>query len=168
MEEFHASSMQVLTLAVMVVAVSAAFAHALELPGKMRLTKDEYFAVQSIYYPGFTIAGATEPLATILLLILIVLTPHDAWLLQVALLAWIAMQVVYWLVTHRLNRVWLRRTELSAAGSRFFSLGQRGGASEAAADDWTRLRDRWEHSHVVRAILAGVSFIAVAIAMSFG
>ena len=160
-------SIQVLTLTVIVVALSASLAHALELPGKMRLAKDEYFAVQSIYYPGFTIAGASEPLATILLLILILLTPHDAetWLLQVALLAWIAMQVVYWLVTHKLNRVWLKGTELSAAGSRFFSAGgQRG--SEAPVEDWTRLRDRWEYSHVVRAVLAGVSFVAVAIATS--
>jgi hypothetical protein len=158
--------MELSTLAVMVVALSAALAHALELPGKMRLTKDEYFVVQAIYYPGFTIAGGTEPLATVLLLILVVLSPHDGktWLFQVALLAWIAMQVVYWLVTHRLNRVWLRGTELSASGSRFFSLGQRG--SEPAAEDWTRLRDRWEYSHVVRAILASVSFLAVAVAIT--
>jgi hypothetical protein len=56
-------TIQVLTLAVIVVALSASLAHALELPGKMRLAKDEYFAVQSIYYPGFTIAGASEPVA---------------------------------------------------------------------------------------------------------
>ena len=159
-------SIQILTLAVMIVPLSAALAHALELPGKMRLTKEEYFTVQSIYYPGFTIAGVGEPLATILLLILIVVTPHDVdtWLLEAALLAWIAMQTVYWLVTHRINRVWLRRTEVSAAGSRFFSLGKAGRAGEPA-DDWMRLRDRWEYSHVVRAILAGVSFIALVIAM---
>ena len=52
------ASIQVLTLAVVVVALSAALAHALEMPGKMRLAKDEYFVVQSIYYPGFTIAAA--------------------------------------------------------------------------------------------------------------
>jgi hypothetical protein len=35
-----------------VVAAVPALAHALELPGKMRLTKDAYFAMQHIYYPG--------------------------------------------------------------------------------------------------------------------
>ena len=65
------AAIQILTLAVIAIALSAALAHALELPGKMRLTKDEYFVVQSIYYPGFTIAGAAEPLAIVLLLILV-------------------------------------------------------------------------------------------------
>src|SRR5436305_14504595 len=34
-----------------------ALAHALELPGKLRLDKERYLAVQPIYYPGFTIGG---------------------------------------------------------------------------------------------------------------
>ena len=38
-------------------------AHALEMPGKMRLDREQYYAVQTIYYPGFTIGGAAEPLA---------------------------------------------------------------------------------------------------------
>ena len=33
-------------------------AHALELPGKRRLSKNTYLAVQPIYYHGFTIGGA--------------------------------------------------------------------------------------------------------------
>jgi hypothetical protein len=159
-------SIQVLTLAVVAVALSAALAHALEMPGKMRLTKDEYFVVQSIYYPGFTIAGAAEPLAIILLLILVVLTPDDqgTWFLEAALLASVAMHTVYWLVTHPLNRVWLDRTERSEAGLRFFSVGARRGEDKATVEGWMRLRDRWEYSHVVRAILAAVSFIALALA----
>jgi hypothetical protein len=32
-------------------------AHALELPGKLRLDRDAYLAVQTIHYPGFTIVG---------------------------------------------------------------------------------------------------------------
>ena len=39
-----------------------ALTHALEFPGKMRLDKDIYLAAQTIYYPGFTIGGAAEPL----------------------------------------------------------------------------------------------------------
>lgn len=37
-----------------------AFAHALERPGEMRLTCEDYERVQRIYYPGFTIAGTVE------------------------------------------------------------------------------------------------------------
>jgi hypothetical protein len=36
------------------VAVAMALAHALELPGKLRLSKEEYLRIESNYYPGFT------------------------------------------------------------------------------------------------------------------
>ena len=45
--------------------MALALAHALEYPGKRRLDRDTYFKVQAIYYPGFTIGGAGEPLAPI-------------------------------------------------------------------------------------------------------
>jgi hypothetical protein len=32
-------------------------AHALEWPGKLRLSREHYLAVQPIYYPGFTYSG---------------------------------------------------------------------------------------------------------------
>jgi hypothetical protein len=44
--------MQVVALIFVGVALMPALAHALELPGKKRLTQDVYFAVQTIYYPG--------------------------------------------------------------------------------------------------------------------
>jgi hypothetical protein len=52
-----------------------ALAHALELPGKMRLTKEAYYAMQPIYYPGFTIGGISEPGSVILTIALLFLTP---------------------------------------------------------------------------------------------
>lgn len=56
--------LQVLTLVIAAVAFGAAFAHVLELPGKRRLDKEAYFTVQSIDYPGFTIGGVSEPVAS--------------------------------------------------------------------------------------------------------
>jgi hypothetical protein len=53
--------LRILTLIFVVLAMVPAVAHALELPGKLRLTKDAYVAVQPIYYPGFTIVGIAEP-----------------------------------------------------------------------------------------------------------
>jgi hypothetical protein len=44
------------------VAMALPLSHALELPGKMRLSKDQYLGMQPIYYPGFTIGGIAEPL----------------------------------------------------------------------------------------------------------
>jgi hypothetical protein len=164
--------LQVLSLIFIVLAMVPALAHALELPGKLRLTKDAYFAVQPIYYPGFTIAGISEPVAIISTIILLVLTPRenaDFWLTLVALLGLISMHAVYWLFTHPVNNFWLRGQKLSSLGSGFFSMrspGKQAGESERPPVDWTDLRDRWEHSHVARAGLAFLSFIALVIAIS--
>jgi len=47
----------VVTVFLVAVAMALALSHALELPGKMRLDKQTYLAMQPIYYPGFTIGG---------------------------------------------------------------------------------------------------------------
>jgi hypothetical protein len=52
-----------------------ALAHALELPGKLRLPKDQYLAVQAIYYPGYTFGGVAEPLSIAAVALLAFLTP---------------------------------------------------------------------------------------------
>jgi hypothetical protein len=49
--------LQVVTVLLVAVAMSLTLAHALELPGKMRLDEQTYRAVQTIYYPGFTFGG---------------------------------------------------------------------------------------------------------------
>src|SRR5919198_1587729 len=164
--------LQVMTVLLVALAMALALAHALELPGKLRLTKEVYCAMQSIYYPGFTIAGMSEPLGTISTIILLVLTPlgsADFWLILVALFGLVGMQAVYWLFTHPVNKFWLQGEKLSGVGSSFFSFAsarKRSPQSETDPVDWTELRDRWEYSHVVRAGLAAVSFIALVIAIA--
>ena len=54
-------ALQILSIVLVAVAMALALAHALELPGKMRLSNDEYLTVQPIYYPGFAIGGMAEP-----------------------------------------------------------------------------------------------------------
>jgi hypothetical protein len=53
-------ALEVLAVILAAVTMSLALAHALELTGKLRLSKEHYLAVQAIYYPGFTIAGIAE------------------------------------------------------------------------------------------------------------
>lgn len=162
--------LQVLSVILVVLAMVPAVAHALEMPGKLRLTKDAYFAVQRIYYPGFTIAGIGEPVAIISTIVLLILTPREAmafWLTLAALLGLVGMHAVYWLVTHPVNNFWLKGEKLSGLGSGFFSFGsarKQTGPSQSRAADWTELRDRWEYSHVARAGLAALSFITLVIA----
>jgi len=164
--------LQILNLSLVVLVMVPALAHSLELPGKLRLTRDAYFAVQPIYYPGFTIAGASEPLAIVSTAILLVVTPRgssDFWLTLAALVGLIGVHGVYWLFTHPVNNFWLQGEKMSGLGSGFFSLGsasRRVLRSETRPVDWTDLRDQWEYSHVARAGLGVLSFIALVIAIS--
>jgi hypothetical protein len=160
--------LQILAVILTGLAVVPALAHALELPGKMRLEQDTYFAVQTIYYPGFTVAGIAEPLGLITTLAALLLTPPASarfWLTLVALMGLIGMQAVYWLVTHPVNRLWLERKRLGRMGSGFFSLAS-GRSSDRGEVVWTSLRDRWEYSHMVRAIFAVLSLTALILGMS--
>lgn len=160
--------LQVLTVILVAVAMAMALAHALELPGKLRLTRDTYYAMQAIYYPGFTIGGGIgEAGGTIATIILLLSTPVGSvnfWLTLVALLGLVGMQVVYWLVTHPVNKFWLRDETLSGFGSGFFAFGA--GRTEARPVAWTALRDRWEYSHVARAGLGFVSLLALVLAIA--
>src|SRR5499426_3729463 len=118
--------LQVVTVLLVAVAMALTLAHALDLPGKMRLTKDVYYAMQHIYYPGFTIGGFAEPASLILTIILLFFTPlgsADFCLTLVALLGLIGMQATYWMFTHPVNKYWVQGQKLSGLGSGFFLIG---------------------------------------------
>lgn len=153
--------LQIVATTLVAVAMTTAVAHALEFPGKLRLSKEEYLAVQPIYYPGFTIAGVSEVLGLLALLLLAFLSRgmSEFPYVLVALVAMAIMVAIYWLITHPVNSFWLKSTELSGAGSTFFST-----ASSAKSGDWTAMRDRWEYSHVARAIASFLAFLVLTIA----
>jgi hypothetical protein len=161
--------LKVLSILLVAIAMATALAHALELPGKMRLPKDVYFKVQSIYYPGFTIGGLSEPAGLIAIILLLVFTPFGSaawWFTLSALFALLAMHGVYWILTHPVNRFWVQGFQLGGFGARFFGFGLTERTGETPEQEWTALRDRWEFSHVVRAALgaAGLALLAAAVA----
>jgi hypothetical protein len=162
-------TLQVLSLLLVAMAMSFALAHAAELPGKRRLDRDTYLAMQTVYHPGFTVGGVSEPASIVCVAVLLLFTPPDSaafgWTCA-ALVAMIGMQVVYWLVTHPINRFWLKGQRLPTASASFFGVG--GGASAAEYDpaDWVKFRDRWEYSHVLRACLATFGLVSLAIAVT--
>jgi len=162
--------LQAITLVLVAVSMALSLAHALELPGKMRLSKDLYFAVQRIYYPGFTIGGVSEPASLISSLLLLYLTPRETaafWLTLGALLGIVGMQMVYWIVVHPVNKIWMQGEALSSAGSTFFlGLSRNRTQTGAHAPVWTELRNRWEYGHVARAALVVMSFIALVVVIS--
>jgi hypothetical protein len=164
--------LQVVTVFLVAVAMSLTLAHALELPGKMRLDREAYLTTQPIYYPGFTIgAGVGEAGGIMATVILLLLTPRPSaefnWIL-IALAFLAAMHAVYWVLTHPVNKVWLKGADLKGLSSEFFGFDplKRSGSTAGPDDDWRRLRDRWEHSHVIRAVLASAGLVCLVIAVA--
>jgi hypothetical protein len=162
--------LQILTILFVAVAMALSLAHALETPGKMRLDKEAYYAVQAIYYPGFTIGGISEPVGIILTIILLIFTPFGSaefWLTIVALLGLVGTVAVYWIFTHPVNKFWVEGEKLDRFSSGFFSFGANK-SSEDGKPDWKTLRNRWEYSHVARAGLAFLSLSALVTGVSCG
>jgi Anthrone oxygenase len=157
-------ALQILATLLVAVGMALSLAHALELPGKLRLPKETYIAVQSIYYPGFTIGGMFGEFGAMLAtLVLLIFTPSSStafWLTLAAFVALLIMHGLYWLVTHPVNKFWLKDQQMQGAGAAFFRVGGRG-SSRTDDADWSTLRDRWEYSHVARAVCATFSLIAL-------
>ena len=138
-------ALEVVTVMLAAVTMSLALAHALELPGKLRPSKEQYLTVQPIYYPGFTLGGIAEVAVILAALAMLVFAPAQNpqfWLIAGALVAFVAVQAIFWIMTQPVNKYWLHNTELSRVATRFFESG-----STAKAADWTEMRDRWERSH---------------------
>ncbi|MCH6161390.1 anthrone oxygenase family protein [Streptomyces marispadix] len=151
------------------VVMAPALAHALELPGKLRLDRDHYFAVQRIYSPGFTVAGMSEVPAVIMAAVALALTEAasaDFTLRATGLAALVGMQAVYWLRVHPVNGFWLAGEDLDRFSRRFFSFAAR--RREPAGEgpvEWTTLRTRWESGHAVRAVLSVVGVVVLVVAL---
>jgi uncharacterized membrane protein len=164
-------TIQVIAVLMVAFAMSMATAHALELPGKLRLDEQSYMTVQTIYYPGFTIGGIGEPLAGIVILILLLLSRDQRtsfWWILVAFVAVVGMHIVFWFVTQPMNRYWLKHHKMGKAGARFFSVVQDDPTDPSIAShpDWKHYRNRWEYSHVARAILSAIVLTALVIAIA--
>lgn len=162
--------LQILTTVLVAVAMTPALAHALEYPGKMRLSREAYLTVQPIYYPGFTIAGGiAEAGGLVASIVLLVFTPRGTmgfWLTCGAVLGMIGMQIVFWIYTQPANRFWLESVKIGNLGAGFFALSPTGqSGTENNTADWRRLRDRWEYSHIVRAGLVFLSFLFLLLAL---
>jgi hypothetical protein len=135
-----------ISLVLAAIGVGLSLAHALELPGKRRLDRESYLAVQTIYAPGFAIGGFLgEAVAIAATLVLLILTPSGTsgfWLTLAAFVCLLVEHGVFWLVTQPVNRLW--------------------GKPLPGDCDWRGLRDRWEASHLARAVAAALAFLLLA------
>ena len=73
----------------------------------------------------------------------------------------VAVQVIFWTMTQPVNKYWLQNTELSCVATHFFETG-----SAATTGAWTMMRDRWERSHVLRAIASVIAMLLLTTAVA--
>jgi hypothetical protein len=128
-------------------ALSLVAAHALEMPGKLRLAPSEYLTVQQIYAAFPALEAIVEPAAVVCAIVLAFLARRGravrpaligALCLVAALLIWVA-------IVNPVNAQW------ATAGS--------------APDNFESLRTRWEWGQAARAALLLAGFVALVIAV---
>jgi ABC-type amino acid transport system permease subunit len=128
-------------------ALIPAAAHAMELPNKIRLAKEEYFVAQKLYR-GWELVAPIVILALVSTAMLFgqarAADPRPEVASMIAFICVAATQVVFWVFTFPVNRATQNWTQ--------------------APTDWERLRRRWEYSHATSAVLNLVAFVATVLA----
>ena len=87
----------------------------------------------------------------------------------IALAALLVTHAIFWIVSQPVDKFWLKNQQLEGIGMRFFyptgPMTQPG--EQADTDkDWKRMPDRWEYSHLVRAVLSVIALVTLAVALS--
>jgi hypothetical protein len=128
-------------------ALVPAAAHAMELPNKIRLGKEEYFVAQKLYR-GWELVAPIVILALVSTAMLFgqarAADPRPEVASMIAFICVAATQAVFWVFTFPVNRATQNWTQ--------------------APPHWEKLRRRWEYSHATSAVLNLVAFGATVLA----
>jgi hypothetical protein len=142
-----------LTIMLTAGALSAALAHAMELPGKMNYEPRLYVLLHRTLYPTFGhTAGWAEGLALFLVVALVFRVRKRGTAMPLTLTAAFC--------------------QVAAMGV-FLSLVQpanvtlAGWPLDSIPPDWTQWRDQWEYSHAARAVLQSVALAAQVAAITW-
>lgn len=159
-------AVQILAILLAALSMTTALGHALEMPGKLRLTQEHYLAIQPIYYPGFTIGGGLGEIGTIVasaaLALMLPAGSAASGFAWAACASALTVHALYWLIVHPVNRFWLKDSQIDAAARGFFAVG----AGDHTGADWTTLRDRWERGHAIRALFATLALLLLAASLA--
>src|SRR4030081_362734 len=131
----------------------------------MRLSKENYIFQTTTRV--FSIGGAAEPLSILAMFALLFMmrgAGSQSWFVLVALIALVCVHAIFWVVTQPTNRFWTKSVQLSELGAKFFSPEKEGQVKTKM--DWKRLRDRWEYSHLARAVFSIMALITLTIAVA--
>lgn len=139
------------TIMLTALSLSAAFAHLLEMPAKLKYEGALWLKLLQTLYPAFgTIAGACEVGAV-----------AAAWVLVVAVhsrprpLGWTLLAASCLAATHAIFWIWV-----APVNAALMPL-----SPEKLPVDWARLREQWEFAHATRAILQIIALAALVISV---
>lgn len=122
------------TLLSSAVSLTAALAHLLEMPSKMRYERDLYVRLHRTLYPNFgRYAGVAEILSLILSAGLAWSSRSPAATTAAGCLA--ASHAIFWALVHPANTTMMNWP------------------MSEIPPEWRQWRDQWEYSHAVRAVL---------------
>jgi hypothetical protein len=136
-----------LALLTVTLVFAMAFAHVMELPGKLRLDGPAWLLVQHNLYVAFGPAGAVlEPLAIMLAWLLAGLSRKSGRPYGLSLLAalCVTLGLLEWTVVVRPLNMLLN-----------------GWTAATLPSDWTACRNRWELGHAIHAGLFAIAFCAL-------
>ena len=124
-----------------------AFAHVMELPGKLRMDGPTWLTVQQNLYIGFgPLAAVVEPFGILLTWVLVFMLRRHRLAFRLALLAAVCTTIglAEWaLVVAPMNAL------------------LDGWTTTTLPPDWTACRDQWELGHAIHAALYGAAFCAL-------
>jgi hypothetical protein len=127
--------------------MAAAVAHALELPNKLPMSQEDYFAAQQSYR-GWSQLGfllSIEATGILALAISYWRTPPIRWRMLAALAMLVLAQLAFWFFTFPANQATDNWTTMPA--------------------DWAQLRAQWEYSHLAGAVFQVLTFCFVVLAV---
>jgi len=142
-----------LALLTTALALGAAVAHALELPNKIGLPRDEYFIVQKAYlgWNRLVYLLAIELVSMVAVAAMSRHEPYVLWPVVLSIACLLCAQALFWIYTYPANAATESWTVIP--------------------DNWHALRSQWEYSHAAGAalqILAMSALIVAALARARG
>ena len=140
--------LQLVAILCLAVAMAGGWAHLLELPNKMTLSREDYLTVQQIYR-GWALLGIPIFAALLATTALAVLQRGQGAPFYFALAAALSIGlslIVFFSITYPANQATENWTVLPAAG-------------------WEALRRRWEYSHAVGALLYFIALTSLVLSL---
>jgi hypothetical protein len=136
----------------LVVSAAAAIAHLLELPAKVQFDAALWLTLlQSLYPPAFgPVAGSAEAAAVVGSIVLAIAVRARGATFRWAVLAAACLAIAhacFWIWVVPVNAAMLPLT------------------AETLPSDWMQLRDQWEYTHAVRAVLEFVALAALVLSL---